>query len=490
MEALEKANRATPYEAIYILSDYQQFLPSHAATYYHLGIRYYALIGAEHPIRDYYEFQQNLYRTKLYLGNCLHFAKDQNLKLQHYAGLPIAGKKPEYADVERFVRAKLDTVAGISTRSETLYQAYYRLVNRYALCRNMFTEFCERYTREKTAHLLLTDADRVHLADLQLQADSLEADIQALQAALAAFPVAGYTPEFTWTEINLYRLDGLTNTDLLQNKVALWNYAAWVRQFLDTQENVYTAFYDEIDIEYQIMQRAMTDLQNGKKRKMDYNTILLNRIDRLDYQSFMKDFIESSQRCVGVMCDALPETGEDYVEQALTVLLRQNGNINRLHELEKQLSEKLAQDPSALTHYATLLSKWQCATPDSIMLQERGFVEVAQQAFTASATAFATTIAPSIQPFEHYVNELTGEKFGVKNLQFEPADSVRTIIPVEEKFMVVLKNGTCLICAADGTLLQTETHDLPDVITAYKHGSNTIALVAPNRVLFVNKDGK
>ena len=453
-------------------------------------LHYNELTGTKNPIRDYNEFQQNIYRTKLYFDNCLQYAQDQNMKPQDYAGLPIAGKKPEYSDVERFIRAKLDTVASISTRSETLYQAYFQLVTRYALCRNMFTDFCKHYSCERMAHLLLTDTDRELLGTLQMHADLLTTDIEVLQEALSAYPVTEYTPKFSWAEINLYRLDGLTNTDLLQNRVVLWNYAAWVRQFLDTQKNVYTALYDEIDIEYQIMQRAMTDLQNGKKRKMDYNTTLLNRIDRIDYQSFMKEFIESAQRCVAVMCVELPDMGDEYVEQALTVLLRQNENINLLKELEKLLDEKLQRQPAALAHYSALLSKWNCSTPDSVMLQERHFVKMAEEAFTASATAFAMTIEPTIAPFEQYVNELTGEKFGMKNLQFEPEDSVRTIIPVEEKFMLVLKNGACHICAADGTLLQTQKHDIQDVITAYKYGSNTIALVARNRILFVNKDGK
>ena len=497
LETLDKANRTTTYEALYILSDYQQFLPSFAATYYHLGVRYYDLIHTEHPIRDYQEFKQNLYRTRLYFGNCLHYAKDQNLKPQHYAGLPYSGKKPEYADLERFIRAKLDTVAVISERSENVYQSYYRLVNRYALCRNMFTAFSELYKREKTAHLLLTDNDREQLTALQVQADSLQNDIQDLQAALQAYPVAGYNPQFTWAEINLYRLDGLTNTDLLQNKVVLWNYAAWVRHFLSEQEEVYTAFYDAIDIEYGLMLRAMSDMQNGKKRVVDPYTILLNRIDRLDYQSFMRDFIESMHRVVSVQQDAFNPAFDttsivtnDYIEQALDVLLCQNSNLTRLTKLTAQLQSKLKSDPVQITHYTTLLTKWNCTNTDSIILQQKGFVQVAQQAYTSAATAFATNITPSVQPFENYINDLTGEKFGIGNLQFEPSDTVRTIIPIEDQFMVVAKDGTCFICASDGKLLSTQRHDITDVITAYKHGSNTIALVSDNRVLFVNKEGK
>ena len=52
-ETAAKAKRATPHEAAYIWSEYQQFLPTFHATYFHLGNIYYDLIPTEHPIRDY-----------------------------------------------------------------------------------------------------------------------------------------------------------------------------------------------------------------------------------------------------------------------------------------------------------------------------------------------------------------------------------------------------------------------------------------------------
>ncbi len=497
METLEKANRATPYEAVYILSDYQQFMPTFAATYYHLGVRYYNLIPTEHPIRDYNDYKQILYRTKLYFGNCLHYAKDQTLKVQHYAGLPISGKKPEYADLERFIRAKLDSVEIISSRSEAVYQAYYRLVNRYADCRNRFTAFSELYLREKTAHLLLTDADRAQLNALQILADSLQDDIRRLQAALHYFPISGYSPQFTWAEISLYRLDGLTNTDLLQNNIVLWKYGEWVRQFLNTQEQIYTAYYDELDIEYGLMQRAIQQLHSGKRNVFQTDEILLNRIDRLDYQSFMKDFIATLQRTVQVMqirqdslFNGARTVDNDYIEQAIALIHRQHRLLASTEEQAAQLRQELEQDTTALTHYTELLTKWHCNNRDSIMRQTQELLHAAHGAYSATANAFAKAIEPTLQPFEYFENELTGEKFWQKDLKFEPEDSIRTILPVEENFMLVLKNGTCLICSADGKLLYKHLHkDIRDVLTAYKYTSNTIALVAKDNVVFVNKDG-
>jgi len=493
LETLERANRATPYEAVYILSDYQQFLPTFAATYYHLGLRCYNLIPTEHPIRDYNAFRQNLYRTRLYFGNCLHYAKEQTLKIQHYAGLPIAGKKPEYADLERFIRAKMDSVESISKRSEEVYQSYYRLVNRYALCRTLFTTLSERYMREKMAHLLLSEEDRKLLSDLQIQSDSLQNDITVLQSALAQFSVANYSPQFTWAAINLYRLDGLTNTDLLQNNVVLWNYGEWVREFLREQEQTYTTYYDEIDIEYGLLQRAMQQMESGQHSNLQIDEILPNRIERLDYQSFMKDFIETLQHTVRIMQgsqNALfnqPEkVDNDYVEQALTVIYRQHLHATYTEQATAQLKEKLKKEPEAINRYAELLKKWHCYSTDSINKQAQITLNAAHAAYKSTATAFANIIAPTLQPFSYYEDELSGDRFGAQDLQFELEDSIRTILPREENYLVVLKNGTYLICSPKGNLLTRKVHEgVSEVLTAYKLSSDMFAIVCRDDVIFV-----
>ena len=491
LETLNKAQQATTYEAIYILSEYQRQAPTSPAIYYHLGWQYYNIISIGHPIREHTEFNQILYRVKLYWGDCLHYAQNQHLKAQYFAGLPYAGKKPEYADLERFVQAKLDSVEHTRQMAETVYQNYYRLVNRYAYCRNIFTTFSEFYTREKMAHLLLTKNDYEQLATLQLQADSLRDDIRQLQASLEQYPIAGYKPEFTWEEIHLYRLDGLTSTDLLQNNVSLWDYGTWVKTFLHTQETTYSDYYDALDIEFGLMQRAIAQMQAGEQCKFQPYDILLNLIDRLDYQSFMKDLMALMQQTVSIMQYAQDsvfkpkeQIDEDYIEQAVDVLYKQ------YHSLTNTNFE-LTTATYQLRTYADLLNKWGLNHPDSLQHFGHKMQQLAAQTYTTCATAFAQNIQPTLQPFTAYVNELSGEQFGIENMKYLPADIVVAILPMEQDYLVVLQNGTCQLCSAEGQLLQTQTHEMRSpVITAYKYGSNNVAVISRDEVLFVDKTGK
>ena len=491
LETLDKANRSTAYEAAYILSDYQQFLPTFPATYFHLGNIYYSLIETIHPIRDYRSLRETLYRARLYYGNCLHYAQGQNLKPNYYEGLPYSGKKPVYEDLERFIKVRMDSVASINQKSEHLFHSYYKLVNRYAYCRTLFTSFSEDYKRVKTAHLLLDSVHIERLYHLQQEADSLNNDIAQLQQALATYPIDGYKPTFRFEKIHLYRIDGLTNTNILQNDVVLWDYADWVREFLQAQSNTYATYYTDLDNEYQLLQQAIDSLREGHAFRCQYDLILVNRINRLDYQSYMADFIrllqgtaQMWQKTRSGVLSKQDSINDDYAESALEILYNQ---YTELHKIEKT---RINADQLSLQKYAGLLDKWGLNDVDSLARFADKMTDLSHQAYLTGSQAFAANIRPTAKPTDTYVNDLTNEKFGVGNLKFTLSDSVIAVLPIEEKFMVVTQDCTCYICSAQGELYGSHKHKTSSpVFAAYKYTSNTIALISDNEVLFVDTNG-
>lgn len=495
-ETNARAQAATLHEAIYIWSDYQQFNPLFHAPYFHLGNLYYHKALTDHPIREYSELKESLYRTKLYYGNCLHYAKDQTLKPQYYAGLPYAGKRPEYSELEAFINRRLDTIALISERADNLYTAYYRLVELNDMSRNLFMQFVEKYVGEKMAHLLFTEEDHSLLMRLQTVADSIPEAISNLQFALGAFPLPDYRPEFSSQPIVLYRLDGLTRVSIFQNEVALWDYAEWVRSFLQAQNETYADFYTAIENEYANLLTDIQRLQSGKARKHKPNTVLLNRINRIDYQSFMIDFISLAQQAsiiqeirTDTVFRPTKQITDEYKEQAIAQLLRQYGIMEKMHQLREQLAKRL--DETALSHYRSITPAMYINTVDSVKLQADVFVEVAQNGYLQACHAFAENIRPTCVPFKEYVNELSGEKFSAQNLQFTVSDSLITILPVDSNYMVVLERPCVVMADKDGNALTTTEYKCPKpIMAAYKYGSNTIALVCEDRILFVDKTGK
>ena len=229
---LEQAQGMSPYEAIYLLMDYQYWHPEYASIYYHLGNLCYGLIPSRDPLHHYSELNTLLYQSKLFYGNCLHFAKDQKLPGWQYAELADGQKRIEYATLEQFVRPRIEEIKRLQTACDSIHFSFIRMSERYNRCQTLFHQFLDRYTREKSAHLHLLPEERLLLEALRLAADSLDADIAAYQTALNLQDIPSYSPRFHKEPITLYRLDGLTYTDFLQNDIAIWDYSKWASIFL------------------------------------------------------------------------------------------------------------------------------------------------------------------------------------------------------------------------------------------------------------------
>ncbi len=470
-ETLAKTTNTTPYEAAYILSDYQQFLPTFHATYFHLGNIYYDLIPTEHPIRDYNELKDILYRTRLYYGNCLHYAKGQTLKSIHYEGLPYADKRPEYTDLQKYINKRLAYVKQTSEYAQELYEAYYELVDRYSRCRIIFTEFVETYMREKTAHLQLNDADRTLLVDLQTKADSLPSCIDRLQKALTNFPIKDYQPTFRFEIINLYRLDGLTTTNMLQNDIVLWDYSAWAKAFIGTQDTDYRNYFNAINKEYLSLNKAIEHPSN----KVKTDDVLLNRISRIDYGSVHIDVIGSMQQTAIIRSIAKDKSftqnkpSNEYVDNTLPLIFKMQQAFTKLQNYNEHLQ-----------HHS--------AKTDSLIDQANYHQRLAKSSMDSAQMAFIQNIKPSVKAVTAYTNDISGETFSVKNMRFPIQDSIIAILPIDTTYLVVEPHQTIIASLAGEKIKSTDYSGEPPFIAAYKYTSDVVALVNERQVLFIETD--
>ena len=295
---LERTKSLSPYEAIFELMDYQYWKPELPAVYYELGNRCYSLLPTRDPLHHYTELSTLLYQSRLFYGNCLHFAKEQKLPGWQYSEIAEGQKKIEYATLEAYVRPRLKEVERQQIACDSIYHTFCRMSDRYNRCLTLFNTFLGAYTREKTAHLQLQSAEREMLLTLQREADSLETDINAFKQALALQPISGYNPVFRKEEIALYRLDGLTYTDFLQNNIALWDYSRWVSRFLNEQTEVYERLYADIDREYAQLSDQTARYAQGETISGLFDASLSGRCERLELHTPRIDSILAMQQTI------------------------------------------------------------------------------------------------------------------------------------------------------------------------------------------------
>lgn len=294
-EVLARTRTLSPYEAIYELMDYQQWKPELPGVYFELGNLSYDLLPTRDPLHHYRELSTLLYRSKLFYGNCLHFAKDQKLPGWQYELIAQGQKKIEYNALEWFIRPRLEEIQRQKIACDSIHSSFLRMTARYDRCRSLFANFMKQYTREKTAHLQLQPSERSMLMELLLAADSLETDIAQYQQALTLQAVPGYHPVFRKEPIVLYRLDGLTYTDFLQNDIVIWDYKKWVLGFLYEQKHVYEALYEEVARALKTARAQVQQYEAGRPISGTTDGALIGRCERLEITTPQVDSLRMLQ---------------------------------------------------------------------------------------------------------------------------------------------------------------------------------------------------
>lgn len=490
-EQLSAVSEMTPYQAIYHLEQYQKKFPWFAGVYYHLGMANEKQIPAIHPILDYDLIRRMLYNARVCYGNCKHYAQDASLKNEDFAGLPTKRKRVEYEDVARFANKKLQQVKNTQMQVDHLYNSYYRMVKRYGECRQMFTQFCETYPGEKQAHLRLQAQDIDLLNRLAQQFDSLKIDITTFESALANYPIDNYTPTFSYSDIQLYRLDGLTQTNFMEPHITLWNYGDFAKQFLQQQEHEYGDYYQAIQREFMQIEQAARNATNGEFHPIKTNKILTNYINKMDYESFMVPLASIQQMCADMICchaqglfAGADTVDTESIEFALNTLFYKYQRMDTCQTVFSLLQERLS--CSELDKYKTILGK--DTTIQAVLSLANDRMNLADTVYGAISQHFYAMIKETLTAFEQYTDPLTEQVIYAHQLPQREADIV-AVLPMANDYLVVYADGYLATVNTQLELIHhTEYAQYAPIQAAYKIPGNVIALVSPSRINYIIRD--
>lgn len=482
---IKLTDRTALNQSAYKLMEYQHTHMSDPDVYFSLGNIYSALVDGEHPIRDYNELKTELYNIALFYGNCLHYAQGTNtFKSELYQSVPHQGKYPTYEDLTGYLTPRIEQARQAQKDVESLYHAYIALRDNIDRCRVLFSRFSEQFPREKEAHLLMEATGALNdLTHLRLCADSLNGHISAYLSALTQYPIPDYSPSFSWQEIRLYRVDGLTDINLLDNEIALWDYSSWVKSFIYQQQTLYQDYYQTLDEVHS---------------HSDYEYIL-NLINRMDYESFMYSYISTllyarqSQRAAQ---DSLwyQTPSEDFLPNALEVMYDQYRLLENA-QVEYQLLTK-RMDANQLSKYQHLLNKWQIPTVDAVRRSATDYVEQCHSNYAAMSERIAGTIETGT--FSSYYNEFTEETITLSQLEewgVTDYGTVVRVLPVADHYLAFYANGSTIAFYSQpeveerlGRLNTYSEHSTTK--DAYVLHGNTIAVVGVDHVQFIDYQGK
>lgn len=481
------------YKQAYELLLQQSEEPTDPTIYFKMAEIYYRLSPQQHPIEDYSELKTNLYNITLFYGNCLYYAKDTRLKDEAYQVIPHAGKIPNYDELTAYATPRIAAAKAQRATVDNLYNAYYQLNNRYNLCSGLFAQFCQSYPREKNAHLLLTENDKQQLQFLLEQADSIKSDIAAYQKALEQYPIRNYQPVFRFDKISLYRLDGLTKTNFLQNDIVMWDFADWVRLFITEHEQTYQQYFDAINQEHKKLYEAYTQ---QRQTPITIDAVLCNRINRFDYQSFLIPFISMEQNAaVAWSASSIEErdiVDPNKIKMVLLSVYEQYKALKQSKEQQQTLKETLTEEE--LVKYQSLFRQWGFGSVDSIRALATTILASQKQAYQTMENN-CIHLLPDFPPFNEYADDISGvviKEEDITRLDPNLSSEIIAVLPIGAQYMVLTRDLAIRIMDYQNATIQEPMVVTPTdepLVAAYKLTSNNIALITQSHIYFIDNDG-
>ena len=103
-----------PYEASFLLKQYQEKNPSFGNVYYQMGKIFNEMIPSVHPLYDFSEISLYMYNARLYFGNCLYYATADEMKkyAQYYSDVETNGKPLTYELFSSLLKQEIAKIIG------------------------------------------------------------------------------------------------------------------------------------------------------------------------------------------------------------------------------------------------------------------------------------------------------------------------------------------------------------------------------------------
>lgn len=250
-QLMEELDQLTYEQAVSRLTRYQAQNPFNANTYLQLGFLCEQIYKDLDPLRETREIQYWVNNALLFYPLFSVFLESGELRRnrEYYNNIPISysGRRLETSDVLAFIDERIHFCNNYLENVTEIYTTLERSKDHYNNCVRIFNDINERY--ENLSEVLLQTDDQFLelLNELEEEYNSSIREFLQYRTLLRSFPIEGYNQRYTLRPISTFRLDGLTNSDFLQEHFYLWDYGSWVRQFRNTYEEDILSLRNEIE---------------------------------------------------------------------------------------------------------------------------------------------------------------------------------------------------------------------------------------------------
>lgn len=296
-----------PANAYHQFFSFQQQNPYFSNTYIQLGRICELKLMEIDPLRDFEQANYWANNAVLFYNLFPVYLKEGDVRRnrEYYANLitPPEGKKIEHEDALAFLNARLNFCKGYKDTVALLYSALAKSKDHYNNCVQIFKSVNNSYSNYNIA-LLRTDNDFISLLDsLDREFKASVDSFNVYQNLINKYPIANYNQKFTLKPIETFRLDGITNSDFLDNSLIVWDYGMWVKRYNDIYKiDIGPLRKEIIDINelFKANKRKLSliDTLSHDEKFKSFDDLFLFRLGKYDNNSIVRelfDYLESNQ---------------------------------------------------------------------------------------------------------------------------------------------------------------------------------------------------
>lgn len=275
----------------------------HSASLYKMALIIEHQTASFDPFLQEKAITQNIYTQRLYLNLALHNLDEKVARqdgVYFDSIVPANPKKgPSLQEITDDLNNRISRLNLYNQYFEHNRKTLFLIANKYNNCIELFGEINQRNSKLKDLYFLVDNDLRQQLSDLKTNFDSTIYYLNALQKSLAEYPMLNYKFKYKLNPINIYRMHGLTQANLLAPEIQLWDFSQWIDDFYKTIDNEVGYLYDNVKAYDNLHERYVDMLSKGINDSVPDNyqvpQYLLNKIYKYDFKSMASNLLISQQ---------------------------------------------------------------------------------------------------------------------------------------------------------------------------------------------------
>ncbi len=281
-------------KAYTLLLAYQKQEPDFANTYFQLGLIAKQWAKEFNPFTEFVYTKFFIYNTKLYFNLAkFKLEKEKKKNINYYTNIRIAteNKKLSVDDITEFIEEQVEEIKIYEENIIQIITYFNKSSDKYNECVDIFMDINREYSKIKNIYLTQEKEFLLKTEQLESNFDSTIYYFEQYKNATDKYPIAGYDQKYILKDIITYRLDGLTNSNFLENNFSLWNYKKWVRKVKETKdvnvsENRNDIFSIDSLMKSKINQLSKSNFSDSLK-PYKLNEKLVYKIEKFDNNSLL-----------------------------------------------------------------------------------------------------------------------------------------------------------------------------------------------------------